>query len=199
MIVKIDGVEYLHKLRDNVLGFKEEIWQQLAVCEKSTEVECFLKDNEKTSSLILNTSNSLPLRFNIPTPAYDGSFLNVYVIPFYSLFCANASARILFQLPSNNNIWLGSLPESTVFNISLKSTLFVEGITNETNFGISEISEVFEFSFTSFNVEDKIVISCTDNHNLISVGIIKLKELPGLKYEEPYATNAQMGYNSCQV
>lgn len=197
LVVKVAGSEFEHKMKDRVLGFKEETWQTLVVCEKNCEVECVLKSGTKESSLILNTSKEFPVRNNIPTPSYNGDFLNIYVIPFHSLFFASPSTTFQFQLRVASNFWLGVLSATAVLSVALKSSMSLEGLSNEFTVPVSEIQEIFEAEFTTFTSEDKILIKCSDEANT-SVGILKLKDLPGLEFNTPYETNAQMGYNSCQ-
>lgn len=198
LTVKIAGVEYQHKIRDSSLGFKQEIWQLLGTCDKSTEAECILKSTEKRTSLVLPSCIQFPAHCNIPTPEFEGNFVNIYVIPFFSWFIESSSNTVLIQLPSSTNIWLGSLQPSTVLNLSLVSSISSESVDNETEVSVNDITDIFEYEFVSFTSEDKIVIKCLEDNKLISVGILKLKEIPGLEAGKPFETSAQIGYNSCQ-
>ena len=199
LLVKFAGAESEHKLKDQLLGFKEEVWQQLGVCEKNTEVECVLKSETANSSLILSTSSPYPIHSNIPTPGFTGSFVNLYTVPFFSQFLSTPSTTLQFQLRPSSNFWFASLSEPSVLTISLKSSITVEGNISEFSTNISEIGEILEYQFMTFASEDKIIIKIVEENKATSIGILKLKELSGLELGKAYETNVQMGYNSCQI
>lgn len=197
--VKSQGNESIQKIKDFSLAFKDEIWQLVVVDEIKSDVELVLEGEGGNSSLILpRCKGVVPVYSAIATPGIDGNLMALYVVPFFSYFSQEPSNSVFVQIQKISNVWIDSLPEGTVFNIALKSTLFSEGVSNEVSLPLEEFSDTFEYKFISFTPEDKIVIKCLEDGKLSGVGILKLKELTGISEDVAFQTSAQIGYNSCQ-
>lgn len=197
LISRIAGNDTQIKLKDASLGFREEYWQYVGTFEAEQEVECLLVAEKNSTSLMLPKAN-IPKRCTIQTPDYDGNFLCLYVIPYFSQYLVDSSTTIFFQMSLSNNIWISSLQENTIFSVSLKSPLFSEGIQNEVSILVTELTDIFEHQFVSYSADDKLVFKCLEDDRLINVGILKLIDLPSIELNKAYATSAQIAYNSCQ-
>ena len=197
--VRVNDIETDHKVQDSALALKEEVWQQVTVAGISADIEIVLVSGEAKTSLLLPKTGNMTVHTAVSIPASEGNFLALYVVPFYSYFLAESSNTIFFQMARSNNIWLDSLDEQTILSISLKSPLFSEGITNDICLPIQDIADSFDYQFTSYSPEDKLVIRCSSNNQLLGVGILKLTEIPSLPLSRAFQSCIQIGYNSCQI